>query len=280
VHGLLVLILLLLAAPAAQAQTMRPFSTFRQLHGETRLAATFEYGAGTLQIQPGDERELYRMSLSYDDDRFVPISDFDASSSAVLLGLKARGEAGVRVVSRKQLSQAAMLSFSPRVDLDLNLSLGAVEADLELGGLRISELALNTGASDATIRFSRPNGMRCRQAAFTAGAAEVTILGLGNSRCEEITFDGGVGKVVLDFSGSAGTRTHVAVTMAVGGMTLRLPRGAGVRISMDKFLSSFEPAGLTRRGTAYVSSNYDRAERRLDFDLTTTVGDVDVEWVE
>ena len=279
-HSLRLIILLMLAAPATQAQTMRPFSTFRQLHGETRLATRFEYGAGTLRIQPGDARELYRMSLSYDDDRFLPISDFDASNSTVFLGLKARGEGGVRVSSRKQLSQAAMVSFSPRVDLDLNLSLGAVEAELELGGLRISELALNTGASEATIRFSRPNGMRCRQAAFTSGAAEVTVLGLGNSRCEEITFDGGVGKVLLDFSGSAGTRAHVAVTMAVGGMTLRLPRSAGVRITMDKFLSSFEPAGLTRRGTAYVSSNYDQAERRLDFDLTTAVGDVDVEWVD
>jgi hypothetical protein len=265
---------------AAEAQTMRPFSTFRQLHGETRLNARVEYGSGKLRIQPGDPRELYRMSLSYDEDRFLPISDFDSPGGTVHLGLKARGEGGVRVVSRTQLSQAALVSLSPRVELDLALSLGAVDADLELGGLRLSDIDVRTGASQAIVRFSRPNTMRCRSATFSAGAAEVSIVGLGNSRCEEIVFEGGVGKVLLDFSGVQSSNARVAVKMAVGGITLRLPRVAGVRITMDKFLSSFEPAGLVRKAGAFVSPNYDRADRKLDIELTTAMGGVEVEWVQ
>ena len=275
----LVLALLWAGIGAAEAQTMRPFTTFRQLHGETRLAARLEYGSGNLRIQPGEARELYRMSLSYDADRFTPISDFDSPSGTVHLGLKARGAGGVRVVSRTQLSQAALISLSPRVELNLDLSLGAVDADLEVGGLRLSEIDVKTGASQATVRFSRPNTMRCRSATFSAGAAEVSVIGLGNSRCEEIVFEGGVGKVLLDFSGVPSTNTRVAVKMALGGITLRLPRAAGVRLTMDKFLSSFEPAGLVRRAEAFVSPNYDRAERKLEIGLTTAIGGVDVEWV-
>ena len=270
---------LCLFAASMQAQTMRPFSTFRQLHGETRLTARLEYGAGSLRLEPGKPGELYRMNLSYDADRFVPISDYNASSRIVVLGLEAKGKSGVRVVSRNQLRQAAVVAISPRVDLSVSLSLGAVDADLELGGLRLSELDLKSGASQATIRFSSPNPMRCRRASFSAGAAEVTVLGLGNSRCEEIAFDGGVGKVLLEFAGVATSSAKIAVTMAVGGITLRLPRQAGVRISMDKFLSSFEPAGLVRQGNAFISTNYSGAARRLDFDLTTAVGGVEVEWL-
>jgi hypothetical protein len=271
---------LCLWAGVAQAQTMRPFSTFRQLHGETRLNARIEYGAGNLRLEPGVPGELYRMNLSYDEDRFVPLSDFDVSSRSVVLGLRARGQGGVRVVSRNQLEQAARVAISPRVDLALNLTLGAVDADLELGGLRISDLDLKTGASQATVRFSRPNPTRCRRASFSAGAAEVEVLALGNSRCEEIEFEGGVGQVLLDFSGALSSSARVRVKMAVGGITLRLPRKAGVRITMDKFLSSFEPAGLARRGDTFVSINYEKAERRLDLDLTTAMGGVEVEWVE
>jgi hypothetical protein len=278
--GALVLFLLSAGTVAAEAQTMRPFTTFRQLHGQTRLNARLEYGSGNLRLQPGEPRELYRMTLSYDEDRFLPISDFDAPAGIVHLGLKARGEGGVRVVSRNQLSQAALVSLSPRVELNLDLSLGAVDADLELGGLRLSEIDLKTGASQATVRFSRPNTMRCRSATFSAGAAEVSVLGLGNSRCEEIVFEGGVGKVLLDFSGVSGSNAHVAVKMALGGITLRLPRPAGVRITMDKFLSTFEPAGLVRRGGAFVSPDYDKAARKLEIELSTTIGEVDVEWVE
>lgn len=271
---------LCLWAGAAQSQTMRPFSTFRQLHGETRLSARIEYGAGSLRVEPGLPGELYRMNLSYDEDRFVPISDFDASSRSVVLGVRARGEGGVRVVSRNQLQQTARLAISPRVDLALDLTLGAVDADLELGGLRISELDLKTGASQATVRFSSPNPTRCDRASFSAGAAEVEILALGNSRCEEIEFEGGVGQVLLDFSGASSSITRVRVKMAIGEITLRLPRKAGIRITMDKFLSSFEPAGLVRRDAAFVSTNYDRAGRRLDLDLTTAMGGVKVEWID
>ena len=271
---------LCLWAAVAEAQVMRPFTTFRQLHGQTRLNARIEYGAGSLRLEPGAPGELYRMDLSYDEDRVVPISDFDASSRSVVLGLRPRGQGGVRVVSRNQLQQTARVAVSPRVDLALDLGLGAVDADLELGGLRISDINLQTGASQATVRFSRPNAVRCGRATFSAGAAEVEIIGLGNSRCEEIEFEGGVGQVLLDFSGAQSTSARVRVKMAVGGITLRLPRKAGVRITMDKFLSSFEPAGLVRRDRAFVSTNYERAERRLDLDLTTAVGGVEVEWVD
>ena len=269
---------LCLWAGAAQAQAMRPFTTFRQLHGETRLNARVEYGAGSLRIEPGQPGELYRMNLSYDEARFVPVSDFDASSRTVVLGLRAAGQGGVRVVSSNQLKQLASIAISPRADLALDLSLGAVDADVELGGLRISDLDLKTGASRATVRFSRPNGMRCRQATFSAGAAEVSVFGLGNSRCDEIAFEGGMGRVLLDFTGSWTSSAHVVVRMAVGELTLRLPRQVGVKVTMDKFLATFESAGLARRGDAFQSSNYDSAPRHLDLEISTAVGGVRVEW--
>jgi hypothetical protein len=271
---------LLLWGATVQAQSMRPFETFRQLHGETRLAARLEYAAGSLRLAPGGAGELYRMELSYDDSRFVPVSDFDGSTGSVFLGLRAAGEGGVRVVSRNQLRQVAAVAISPKVDVALDLTLGAAEADVELGGLRVTSLQVKSGASRTTIRFSKPNGVRCQAASFTAGAADVSVLGLGNSRCDQIDFQGGMGKVLLDFTGAGTSNARVGVKMAMGELTLRLPKRVGVRITMDKFLSSFEPAGLLRHGDSFQSPNYDRTQRHLDLDLTTAVGGVNLEWVE
>jgi hypothetical protein len=271
---------LALGASGAQAQSMRPFATFRQMHGETRLSAKLEYAAGSLRLGPGEPAELYRMDLSYDDDRFVPLSDFDATRGSVLLGLRAAGDAGVRVVSRNQLQQVARVAFSPRVELALDLTLGAADAEVELGGLRVGTLTVKTGASRSLVRFSQPNLTRCRRAEFTAGAAELTVIGLGNSRCDDIESDGGMGKVTLDFSGAWTSSARVQVRMAVGELTLRLPRKVGVRIATDKFLSRFAPAGLLLRGEELVSPNYDRSQRKLDLELTTAVGGVNVEWVD
>lgn len=271
---------LVLWAGAVQAQTMRPFATFRQMHGETRLAARLDYAAGILRVGPGRPAELYRMDLSYDQDRYEPVSGFDASSGSVGLGLRRTGDAGVRVVSRKQLNQAASVTFSPEVDLALDLTLGAVDANLELGGLRVTRLDLKTGASRTAVRFSRPNAVRCEHAIISAGAAEVSVLGLGNSRCGEIEFEGGVGKVTLDFAGAWTSNARLKAKLAVGELTLRLPRRVGVRIALDKFLASFEPVGLIRRADGFVSPNYDRSQRRLDIELATAVGGVKLEWVE
>jgi hypothetical protein len=278
VRALTVALALTCWAGSAAAQSMRPFTTFRQLHGETRLRAALDYAAGTLRLVPGRPTELYRMDISYDEERYVPVSDFDAARGNVSLGLRPSGQGGIRVVSKSQLRQAANLTFSPRVDLDLDVTLGAVDADLELGGLRIGQLNFKAGASRVVVRFSEPNGVRCRSAELSAGAAELSVIGLGNSRCDRIEFEGGVGKVMLDLSGSWSTSSHVVVKMAMGEMTLRLPRGVGIRLTLDKFLSSFQPADLVRQGKSFVSPNYDRAERRLDLDVTTAVGGVSVEW--
>jgi predicted membrane protein len=66
----------------------------------------------------------------------------------------------------------------------------------------------------------------------------------------------------------------------MGELTLRLPRRIGVRVTMDKFLSSFEPAGLVRRGDAFQSSNYDSTQRHVDLDVSTAIGGINVDWVE
>jgi hypothetical protein len=271
---------LMLWGGAAHAQALRPFSTFRQSHGETRLTARLDYAAGILRVGVGTAAELYRMELSYDDSRYVPVSDYDNRTSHVELGLAPAGEGGVRVVSRDQLRQVAAVTLSPDVDLALSLTVGAAEADVDLGGMRIRDLAVKTGASRSVIRFSRPNPARCGVAAITAGAAEVTVIGLGNSRCDEIQFEGGMGKVTLDFSGAWSSSSQAKIRMAMGELTLRLPRQVGIRLRMDKFLSSFEPMGLVRRGEVFQSRGYSSTQRKLDLDLATAMGGIDVEWVD
>jgi hypothetical protein len=278
-RSLALLLALLFSSAAAEAQSMRPFETFRQRHGETRLRTRLEYAAGNLRLLPGSANELYRMDLAYDPERYLPVSDFDTQSGSVVLGLRAAGNGGVRVVSRGQLNQIATVALSPAVDLALDLSLGAADADLDLGGLRVNELNLKTGASRTVVRFSQPNAARCDAAVISAGAAEISVLGLGNSRCDEVRFEGGMGRVLLDFAGAWSSSSRVEVKMAMGELTVRLPRKVGLRITMDRFLSSFEPAGLIRRGNAFESPNYSGSARHLDLDLTTAMGGVRVEWI-
>jgi predicted membrane protein len=89
-----------------------------------------------------------------------------------------------------------------------------------------------------------------------------------------------MGKVTLDFEGAWTSSSQAAVKMAVGELTLRLPRRVGLRLVLDRFLASFDPAGLERVGNAFQSAGYDRAERRLEISVTTAIGGVKVEWAD
>jgi Cell wall-active antibiotics response 4TMS YvqF len=270
--------LILLASPLA-GQTMRSTTVSRQRHGIEDLNARIEFAAGSLTLRAGRSPALYTMNLQYDTERFAPLSRFDSRTGAVTLGVQNIGSAGLRVSSRRHLEQNAVIELSPDVDLSLDVALGAVEAGLDLGGLRLTDGHIRSTASKSTIRFSRPNPVTCSSLELNAGAADFEALALGNSGCREIRFDGGVGEVTLDLTGQWSADARLVANVAVGGITLRLPRQVGVELSVDRFLATFNPAGFTRRGSGYFSEGFDAKERHLKIDIKTTVGDINVEWV-
>ena len=94
------------------AQTRRDFSSSRQLHGETRITARVEYGAGTLRLAPATGTDLYRLVMSYDAERYTPLSALDAGSGTVRLGLSSAGAGGFHIGSRRQLEQTAFVTLS------------------------------------------------------------------------------------------------------------------------------------------------------------------------
>ena len=169
-----VLLALITGAGLAHAQTMRSYSAARQVHGEAQLAATVELAAGSLRLAPGGASTLYHLEVIYDSDRFKPQSTYLAVTGEVTLGLQSIGGAGLRVSKAKHLDQAANVVFSPAVDLNLNVQLDAVHAELELGGFRLVGFMIRNGGSRTVVRFSQPNQVRCTRGDFRAGAAEFT----------------------------------------------------------------------------------------------------------
>lgn len=276
----LVLLALVLAAPAAGAQTMRSMSVSRQLHGETRLRAAISFGAGEVSIQPAPEGTLYAADLTWDADRFVPRTRYDAATAHLAVGLEPIGGAGVRVVSARRLEQRAVIALSPATELDLDATVGAADATLELGGLRLAELRIRTDATRATVRFSRPNPGACSRAEFRSGAAELEVVHLGDAGCRAVRVEGGVGTVMLDLAGAWPAEAELDISVTLGSVRLRVPRDLGVRLTLERFAASFQPAGFTREGGAWITEGYATAARKLELRVAATVGGVQVERVE
>lgn len=269
--------LLLISAPA-QAQTIRGFDYARPVRGERQLHAVIEFAAGKLLIEPGVTDRLYQLTLQYDAERFRPVGSYDAGAGTVRLGVEGNGSGGIRVGRKNALAQTAAVEFSKAVDLSLDVSLGAAEAALELGGLRLSELELKSGASRTTVSFAQRNAGSCRSASVQSGAGEVTVLGMGNSGCPEWHFDGGVGSLTIDLAGAWPADARIGLNMALGGVTLQAPKDLGVRVMMHGFLAGFDASGFSKSGKTYTSTNYESAKRHLDVEVNSALGGVNVVW--
>ena len=265
------------AAPLA-AQSMRTFTASRKLESAPALSVGVEFGAGYLTLGPNTQGMLYDVSVRYDQERSTPEHRYDATTHRLELRLRPIGSAGVRITNREQLAQRASLTFAPTIPLVLDVTLGAGEGELELGGLRIKSAAVHSVATRTIIRASHPNTIACETLDLDGGAAEVITEHLGNLRCAEIRFDGGVGATTLDLTGRWTSTLRVRAKQALGNLKLVLPKDAGVRIVLDRTLTSFTPVGFVQDGAAWVTPNFRTAARTIQIDVTTAVGGIEVSW--
>jgi hypothetical protein len=269
-------VLLLSACDRASAQEdWQTFNTSRQAAGEDLLRVKVEYGAGTLTLSPAEEDVLYSANIRYDAAAFTPVHTYRDGE------LRIGFESG-NVRGRNLKAGHLNVHLSQKVPVELQLQFGAAEAELNLGGVAVRRLDVQTGASRTRLHVSEPNSTTCTVADIQVGAAQFHATGLGNLRAERLRVKGGVGDVVLDFTGDWAEDMSASVEMGLGSLTLRLPDGLPVRIVRSGRLASFDGEGLTRRGETYTSAAWDEgtAAPKLSLNLSAALGSVRVTWVD
>lgn len=270
----LVGLLALLPADSVEAQTWRTMQSARQLWDRAPTEVHIRYAAGELRVGSADSGMLYEMDLRYDEDHFRPLVDFDSDARSLRLGVE-----GTQHSMDLEEGSRAAIGLTREVPLDVRLEFGAGESEMELGGLRLRQLHVSTGASETLVRFDQPNPIEAERVRIEAGAAELEVIGLGNVRARRIEFQGGVGSTTLDFTGRWTANADASVHMGLGEVTLRFPRGLGVELRQRSFLTSLDSQGLVKRGDSYFSADWETAAHRLTIEINAAFGSVDVEWV-
>lgn len=272
----LVGLLALVAAAPAGAQTWRTMEVSRQLRDSAEQRVRVQYGAGRFDLRPTTTPVLYAMQLRYDEDNGEPVHRYDADRHALDIGVSHQSLHLGRHISARNGGDMR-LALSRAVPLDLDVELGAADATLELGGLALRNVRLESGATDATVRFSTPNPAPLRLLSIEVGAGSFTAENLANANTGEIRVQGGVGGVDLDFGGTWTQNVDLDVDVALGKVAVHVPSDVGVRVVVDRFLASFDHEGLSRRGDAWVSDNFDRAAHKLRVRISTAFGGIRVD---
>ncbi len=259
----------------ASGQSWRDATMSRQIAGESAVEVQVDYTAGRFTVGPADSGLLYDMRVRYDEEVFEPRAEY--RNGRLELGVEGSGRS---INLGKGRSGGEMhLALARGVPMDLSLDFGAVRADLDLGGISLTGLDVETGASESTVEISELNPVRMRRASFRVGAADFTARHLGNLNTESVEVDAGVGEVTLWLTGDWQSDARVSVDMGLGRLELRIPEGLGIRLTKDSFLTSLDSQGLIKRGDAWYSPDWDQAERQVSIDLDTAFGAVEVVWV-
>jgi hypothetical protein len=247
----------------------------RSIGNETELHVSIEYGAGTLTLGPAAAGTLYRADLHYDRTVFTPRVEYE--NGRLRIGTNG-GTVNVRGSSIR--GSEIDIQLTRELPVDLALQFGAADATLDIGGMRVRSLDLQTGASRTRLDVSAPNPERVRKASFQAGAARFEATGLGNLNAEQLEVKGGVGDIMLDFTGEWLADMRARIEIGLGSLTLRVPRGLGVQIDRRGALTSFDGQELVRRGNVYYSEGFDAAPRKLVISLDAALGSIRVVWVD
>ncbi len=269
------LCLLAVTAPI-QAQTWRTLDVSRQLRDTGSHRVRVQYAAGKFSMRPTDDPVLFSMQLRYDEERMQPLHEYDPLARSATLGVDG-GNVRWRIGRDDKNLSEMHLGLSREVPFDLDLELGATQARVDAGGLSLNSLRVKTGAADAILDFSAPNRTRMRRLDIELGAAGFVITNLGNANVARIRVDGGVGSVDLDFGGALTNDVDVDANVALGKLGLHLPKDVGVRVEVKKLIASFDHPGLTRRGSAYYSENWDSARVRIRVRAETVFGAIEIE---
>ncbi len=272
---------MLLCAPLS-AQTMRNYSAGRPVAeaAQPPLRALLEFGAGRVLVRASTGNALYDAKLRYDAERFTPIHQYQPRTGTLRLGLESIGRAGIRVTSRNHLEQVARFEFAPSVPLSLEAALGSSDAVLDLGDLTLNELYVRSGATRGTVDFTTPTRGECRQALFAVGAAELMAMRMANAGCERVRVEGGMGRAVLDFSGTWRRNVQIEAALAMGSLTLRIPRDVAVQVSAERFLTRLNVKGLERDGNVWRTPGFAEATRKLSLELKASVSGMEIEWID
>lgn len=255
-HRLAFLCLLgLVALPVLAAMTERYY--FEIPHErETSLRADMELALGYVTIGKAEPGYLFQAEVALEDENMVPEMSYerDGRTGELTLGFDSGGKSDDGLTVRGfniPEDNEWLLFFSDRVALDLSLELGMTEAELDLTGLKVERLRVESGMAKTVLAFDERNPVAMEHLEVEAGMSKFVGRKLGNARFEHFSFEGGAGSFDLDFTGGPLPPGAVAeIEVGVSSLIVQLPDNTPVILQApDSWLARVEvPNGFTKRG--------------------------------
>jgi hypothetical protein len=213
------------------------------------VSVEIEMGAGELDVS-GGASELLEATFTYNVDELDPEATY---SDGKLIVQHADIKEGIGTFfDLDDYRNEWDLRFNEDAPMEMSIDLGAGRTDLTLGSLALTRINIDAGAGEVDVDLS--------------GSQSLTVL----------DFNMGVGSATIDLTGDWQNDLEAAINGGVGELTLRLPKGVGVRVEVDSGIGSVDASGLTKDGDVYVNDAYGESDVTLRIEVNAGVGQINL----
>lgn len=257
--------------PTLETGPMREYREEIPLETAAETTVNISLGIGELTLEAGDPETLLSGVFRTNVPAWAPQVTWEERTLTI-------EQPSTRGVPKPGAENQWDIRLAPRVPMRLKMSLGAARSRVDLTGLALTDLSIETGASDMTLRVSGPNSARLERFLLRAGAANVEVTGIGYLRPRQVTVEGGVGNLTLDFTGPWSESANVDIKAGVGSITLRFPQDVGVRVLVEGNLGNIQAdSGWRLSDSAYINGAYGTAPITLNVTLLSGIGNIRIE---
>lgn len=224
-------------APSIQTgetQTMSINEPYLVSQSPTRVE--LQMGAGILEIS-GGATTLVEGTVLYNIDGWKPTITRESDRLKISQDTKRINVIpGDKPINNWKLK----LGTTP---IDLTLRAGAYEGRIDLSGVPLTDLEIADGASTSKVVFNTLNPVKMNELSYKTGASTVELSGLANANFSKMTFEGGAGSYILDFSGKLQQDTRVTIRSGVSDTTIKVPTNVPCKVTVTGGLNTVSISG-------------------------------------
>jgi DUF4097 and DUF4098 domain-containing protein YvlB len=208
------------------------------LDGAESARVTLDFDRGTLEVFPLiDSANLADVEVTHNQDLDFNVTGSDRRS--ILVKLDSGPSWGfVDFLEEQQI--VGQVGLTPDLPIELSVDVGGGNAELDLEGLNLSDLEVNSGSG--SIDLIHPGSSL--HADLGAGSGSIDIVTLSGSELD-LKAEVGSGRISLEIA--EGVYGEVELQSGSGGITVYIPEGVAVMVS-----------GTTGSGSVNVPNDFDR----------------------
>ena len=205
-------------------------------------------GAGELNVSGGSQ-QLLEAAFTYNVEAWEPVLEYDVSAGTGRLTVT-QPEVAEIGIPNNDIRYEWDLRLSEEMPLEMRVDLGAGQNNLNLAGLNLRSLRMNTGAGEVDVNLG--------------GALET------------LRMETGAGEINLNLANRWEQDMEAQISGGIGSVTVLLPSDVGARVTVRQGIGSVNADGLTRSGDTYTNDAYGESEVTLDITIEGGIGEVNL----